>query len=110
MRSFAILLALVVHLNAISLGETLFNGNCTTCHEGTLVAKSAPTTEEINRVYKNEFKSKKEFVEFMATWVYDPDAKTALMPEAIRKYELMPILGLDKESLKIIAEYMYEME
>ena len=44
----------------------------------------------------------------MAQWVLKPDAKTTLMPEAVAKYELMPILGYDKESLEEIAHYLYD--
>jgi len=44
----------------------------------------------------------------MTKWVEKPDAKTALMPEAISQYGLMPELGFDRETLREIGLFLYE--
>ncbi|MCD8477969.1 MAG: cytochrome c [Sulfurospirillum sp.] len=107
MKQFFGLLCIATSLSATNLGETLFQGNCVTCHD-TKKANSAPSIKEIQIRYKQKLSTKEAFVSFMAQWVLKPDAKTALMPEAIAKYELMPILGYDKESLEEIAHYLYD--
>lgn len=90
--------------------ELLFNGNCVTCHGLNNLNKSAPTIQEIKQRYISAFPEKKDFVEYMSTWVYKPDANTSLMMDAIEKYELMPELAFDKTTLEEIAEYIYESE
>lgn len=107
MKQFFGLLCIATSLSATNLGETLFQGNCVTCHD-TKKANSAPSIKEIQIRYKQKLSTKEAFVSFMAQWVLKPDAKTTLMPEAIAKYELMPILGYDKESLEEIAHYLYD--
>ncbi len=93
---------------AAPLGETLFNGNCITCHTIS-VPNSAPSTKELQARYKKTYESKEAFVSAMATWIIKPNAKTALMPEAISKYGLMPELGYDKQTLEEIASYLYDV-
>jgi hypothetical protein len=46
----------------------------------------------------------------MVKWVQKPDAKTAIMPEAIAQYGLMPELGFDSDSLKEMALFVYEKQ
>jgi cytochrome c551/c552 len=89
------------------LGSLLFNGNCATCHH-LHKASSAPTITEIRRRYKEAFPQKELFIKQLATWVKHPKKETSIMHDAIEKYELMPELAFDKESLEIIAEYLYE--
>ena len=106
MKRFFGLICIAATLSAANFGETLFQGNCVTCHD-TKKSNSAPSIKEIQARYKQKFPTKEAFVSFMAQWVLKPDAKTALMPEAIQKHELMPILGYDKETLEEIANYLY---
>ncbi|ACZ12753.1 c-type cytochrome [Sulfurospirillum deleyianum] len=107
MKRFFGLIFITTTLSASNLGETLFQGNCVTCH-AIQKANSAPSIQAIQTRYKEKFPTKEDFVSFMAQWILKPNAKTALMPEAIAQYELMPILGYDKESLEEIARYLYD--
>jgi len=107
MTKFLLLCLSAFYLYGASSGETLFNGNCVACHTPS-DATAAPTSVEMQKTYKKAFATKEKFVEFMATWVGKPDAKTALMPEAIAKYALMPELGLDQATLKDIASFLYD--
>lgn len=107
MLKFFIPVLFYISLSAASLGETLFNGNCVTCHE-IHTTNSAPSIKEVKVRYHKAFDSKEKFVTFMVEWITKPDAKTALMPEAIKKHGLMPLLGYDKESLTEIATFLYE--
>ncbi len=107
MKIVLLLCGLSLTMYAISLGETLFNGNCVTCHKID-TPNSAPTIGEIQMRYKKALLTKEAFVTFMAKWVEKPDAKTALMPEAISQYGLMPELGFDHETLREIGLFLYE--
>ena len=99
----------IFNLTANDFGSLLFHGNCTTCHFETK-ALSAPSIIEIQEKYRTAFASKKDFVNYMSTWVLHPNKEGSLMLDAIKKYELMPELGYDLESLKTIAEYIYETD
>lgn len=90
--------------------ELLFNGNCVTCHSTNNLNKSAPTIIEIQKSYKNAFPNKKEFIEYMSTWVYNPKVETSIMSDSINKYSLMPNLAYDKDTLKEISTYIYEKD
>jgi cytochrome c551/c552 len=96
-----------VTLFAANLGETLFNGNCTSCHN-IITPNSAPSIQEIKQYYTKAFPQKDAFVLFMSEWVSSPDTKTAIMPHAIKKYGLMPELGYDKDTLTEISKYIFE--
>ncbi|MEA3497546.1 MAG: cytochrome C [Campylobacterota bacterium] len=89
--------------------ELLFNGNCVTCHFKNK-AVSAPSVEEFKQRYIAAFPLKEDFVLYMSTWVQYPKVETSLMDDAIKKYELMPELGFDLDSLKKISEYIYETD
>lgn len=91
------------------MGETLFNGNCVTCH-ALSVPNSAPSTKEIQTAYKKAFDTKEKFVTFMVDWIRKPNSKTAIMQDAVKKYELMPNLGYDRDSLQEIASFLYDVE
>jgi len=105
MKIVLLLCGLSLTMYAISLGETLFNGNCVTCHKID-IPNSAPTIGEIQTRYKKSLPTQEAFVAFIAKWVQKPDAKTALMPEAISQYGLMPELGFDNESLREIGLFL----
>jgi len=46
----------------------------------------------------------------MSAWVKNPNKKTSIMLGAVKKYELMPYLHYDLESLKEITAYIYETD
>lgn len=96
------------YLMADNYGRLLLYGNCITCHHETKNI-SAPSLQIIQQRYKEAFIDKKAFVEYMSTWVLNPDKKTSIMYDMIEKYELMPQLGYDKDTLEKISHYIYEM-
>lgn len=107
MKVILMLCGFTLYMYAVSVGETLFNGNCVTCHKVD-EPNSSPTIVEIQSRYKKSFSTRDDFVAFMIKWVQKPDRKTALMPESIVKYGLMPELGFEHETLKEIAHFLYE--
>ena len=109
MRKFVVMLILICNLEASGYNSLLFNGNCVTCHfEKESI--SAPSVIQLQARYKDAFPNRDEFIEYMSTWVQYPNAKTSIMHDAIKKYELMPELGYDLDTLKSIAEYIYDTD
>ena len=100
---------LFAQLNASDYGSLLFHGNCVTCHFETK-AVSAPSAIEIKERYTTAFSKKEDFVKYMSEWVKNPKEETSIMLDAIKKYELMPYLHYDLETLKEIADYIYETD
>ena len=104
-----ILLLVGVNLNAGSIGSLLFHGNCITCHFETK-DDSAPSIMRVRENYLRAFPNKKDFVDYMSKWVSHPNAEGSLMLDAIKKYELMPLLGYEESTLKIITAYIYDTD
>jgi len=87
--------------------KLLFYGNCIACH-GEVGKKSAPHFSEVKGYYLLKYPEKEEFVANMATWLSDPNEEKAQHKEAIKKYNLMPYLAIDLDTLTKIATYIYE--
>ncbi|MCW8838076.1 MAG: cytochrome C [Thiovulaceae bacterium] len=104
---FTPLVLISTNLLSFDMGALLFHGNCITCHFEHK-AVSAPSITEIQRRYKAVFPKKEDFVDYMTTWVVKPNAKTSIMLDAVKKYELMPELGYDEDTLRQISEYIFD--
>jgi hypothetical protein len=107
MRITFIVLLTIIYSYANSYNELLFNGNCVTCHFKNK-SVSAPSIAQIKQRYITAFPNKKDFVSYMSKWVLNPNQQTSLMTDSIEKYEIMPVLGFDLDSLEKIAIYIYE--
>jgi len=109
MKKLLVILCVVFNLEASGYNSLLFNGNCVTCHfEKESI--SAPSVIELQVRYKDAFPNRDDFIEYMSHWVQYPNAETSIMSDAIKKYELMPELGYDLDTLKSIAEYIYDTD
>ena len=94
-------------LMGANINETIFDGNCGSCH--TLKDRSsAPLITEIVQKYKNKYPKEKEFVNALSNWVFSPNKKFSLFPKAVNYYGLMPELGMDKDTLIGIGKYLFE--
>ncbi|WP_294966217.1 cytochrome C [Sulfurimonas sp.] len=65
---------------------------------------------QIRQSYLRAFPKKNDFVEYMSEWVKKPKEETSIMLHAVKKYELMPFLHFNMESLKEISVYIYETD
>jgi len=111
MKKIALLVTLFIVTGsyAESYGRLLLYGNCITCHHETK-SISAPSLQIIKQRYHEVFEDKKEFVNYMVDWVYKPSHEGSIMHDMIDKYELMPELGYDKDTLEKVATYLYELQ
>jgi len=109
MGKLLLFLLLSLNLFANSYGALLLNGNCTTCHHPQKNI-SAPSLGFLKKRYIEAFPKKEDFVHYMSTWVLKPKQETSIMVDMVKKYELMPELGYDSDTLEKIATYIYETE
>jgi len=109
MKKLLMIFIFTTILQADNYGALLLNGNCTTCH---YIDKSlsAPSLKVIKQRYIEAFPQKELFVNYMSTWVLHPKEETSIMLDMIEKYELMPELGYDIDTLEKIAEYIYNTD
>ena len=107
MKILIISFLFVYNLLADSYGSLLLHGNCTTCHH---IEKhiSAPSLKLVKQRYMEAFPKKEDFVDYMSKWVLKPKKETSLMVDMIEKYELMPELGYDLDTLEKIIIYIYD--
>ena len=87
----------------------LFYGNCVTCHHET-ESISAPSMEKVRRFYKNGFENRDDFIKYMSEFVIQPRVDNALMVEMVEKYQLMPLLGYEKDVVTDIVSYIYDTD
>lgn len=109
MRSAFFMIFIYTLSFADDASSLLFNGNCLTCHHETKTI-SAPSVLEFKDRYMKAFQTKEEFVSYMSKWVKNPQEKTSLMHDAIKKHGLMPELGFDMQTLIDISGYIYETD
>jgi len=102
--TISLLFVTLLHTNENRL---LFFGNCISCH-GEIRKPSAPPMLEIKGYYLAKYPNKKDFVEHLSKWVNKPNEETALVKYAVKKYNLMPLLSIDLDTLNKIATYIYE--
>lgn len=92
-------------------GKKLLETNCYICHSPTMGhddGRIAPPMEAIKRHYKTEGISKEQFIADMQEWIKKPSEDNTKMPGAIRNYGLMPYTPFPEETIKQIADYMYD--
>ena len=107
MKHFFILYTLSTVLLFSNENKLLFYGNCIACH-GELGKPSAPNLHEVKGYYLLAYPEKEAFVKNMAEWINNPNKKKSKLPEAVKKYNLMPYLAIDLDTLTKIATYIYE--
>lgn len=107
MKGILTIATLATFFYADGLARLYFEGNCITYHfENKDI--SAPSIQKVVTAYKQKYKDKKTFTKNMTEWILDPKQDTALMQEAILKYELVPKMAYDGYTLKQIANFLYE--
>ncbi|MCT4664565.1 MAG: DUF3365 domain-containing protein [Flavobacteriales bacterium] len=90
-------------------GEKLLKMKCNTCHIPTASKNGsiAPPMAYIKDVYKQKYPQEANFIQALSSFAKKPKAENSLMPEMVKKYNLMPPLGFSKKELEQIAFYIY---
>ena len=93
-------------------GEKLMETHCYTCHNPSTKKEDrmAPPMADIKKYYRNSSSSKKAFIKSVQTWIKNPDITSAKMPEAIKRFGLMPKQDYPEETIAQIADFIYDYD
>ena len=91
-------------------GKKLMEEKCYVCHSPKIAEEQliAPPMIAIKEAYN--FATEKEFTEKFIHFIQQPSKENALMPDAVKKYGVMPYQGYNKEDLALMASYIYNNE
>ena len=103
----SLIIFLIITISNADENRTLFFGNCIACH-GDFGKQSAPHLIEVKGYYMMKYPKKDDFIRELSSWVFKPNRDKALLKNEIKKYNLMPYLGIDLNTLQKIATYIYE--
>jgi hypothetical protein len=91
-------------------GKKLMEIHCYTCHSPTASQNNriGPPMIAIKKHYLNDDTTKEEFIAAIQTWIKNPNVSNAKMFGAIKRFGVMPKQEFPEETIKLIAEYMYD--
>ncbi len=87
-------------------GQQGFEIHCASCHADS-DQRLAPPVFAIKKHYQNEEIDESTFVELITQFVAEPQEQKSKMPGALKRFGLMPKLGLDEAQVRPIAAYIY---
>jgi cytochrome c553 len=95
-----------------SEGLALMKTNCFSCHspQRDFESRIAPPMIAIKRHYVTEGVSKKQFTKDLIAFMKKPSANTSKMPNAVKRFGVMPTMSFSDEQLKKIAAYIYDAD
>jgi cytochrome c len=89
-------------------GQAIFDRNCTACHAMNPPPKSAPPIVGVISRYHTKFQTKEEGVNHLVAYLKFPDAKSAVEPQAITRFGLMPPSTLSVAELRAVAGWIWD--
>ncbi len=97
--------------NEMNEGEMLTKKYCSACHkmEGNGdQSTNGPRLAAIQKHYKPMYQGKQEFSDSMISFLKAPTIAKVLMPGAVKKFNLMPIIPVPDEDFKKITDYIFD--
>lgn len=93
-------------------GKKLMETYCYVCHSPTASEEDrlAPPMVAIKKHYITNSTTKTEFIEVISDWIKDPTEDKARMYGAVRRFGVMVKMPYPEESIKQIADYMFDNE
>ena len=91
-------------------GKALYGQLCASCHTPNASVKIAPPIFAVVDHVRQAYPQREDFIAQIIEWVDEPKEEVALMPGAIRKFNLMPKLGYSQNDVKEIAEYLFDKD
>lgn len=70
--------------------------------------RTAPPIAAVRLHYIGTYSDEFTFVNAVADWVENPDKSKTMMRGAIRRFNLMPKIKIDRSDVEKIATYIYE--
>lgn len=98
-----------------SKGYELMSQKCFVCHfpkpdPAKMDQLMAPPMLRIQEHYKPSHPKKEDFIKSITDFTNNPSEEKTLMPGAVKKFNLMPMLIYDEEELYLIAEALYDID
>jgi mono/diheme cytochrome c family protein/nitrate reductase cytochrome c-type subunit len=93
-------------------GFAVLSQNCTTCHSPKEVNENpvAPNLRELQNSYFAGGAPSEDFVDNMTAFLLRPSTETAKMKDAVKKYGIMPNLGMSEAQYRAVATYLAEAD
>ena len=93
-------------------GKKLMETNCYVCHSVTAGEDNriAPPMIAIKKRYSVGNITKETFINSMQNWIKNPTEENAKMFGAVKRFGVMPKQSFPEETIKQIADYMFEFE
>jgi hypothetical protein len=104
-------LALTAPAQAEDSALKIFTETCLACHGESANAadRAAPPIFAAKNHY-SDLTNKEDFVAALSAYIQSPSEEAARMPGAIKKFGLMPDLGLDAETADKLAEFVWQTD
>ncbi|XMO87046.1 DUF3365 domain-containing protein [Algibacter sp. AS12] len=93
-------------------GKKLMETNCYVCHSTTAseANRIGPPMIAIKKHYIDNNTTKEAFIKSMQAWIKNPNKEDAKMYGAVKRFGVMPKQAYPEETIKNIAEYMYDFK
>ncbi len=93
-------------------GFRLIENNCFSCHSlnPSVENNIAPTMAAIKTAYLEGNTTYEQFTKDYIAFLNDPSVENSKMPEAIKRFNLMPKMSLSDDQISKIASYIYITE
>ena len=92
-------------------GEQLYKMHCSKCHGNSggmnMSKRVAPPIIAVRMHYIGTYADKDSFVMAVADWVENQDESNSLMRGAIRRFNIMPPISINRKDAEKIATYIY---
>ena len=97
---------------SLSEGFQLVESNCFSCHSpnASIENRIAPPMEAIKKHYITEDVSQEQFVNDLLSFLHDPTIEKSKMPNAVKRFNLMPKMDFSDTQIQNIAAYIYQTE
>lgn len=85
--------------------------NCFSCHSpkgGGPDARIAPPMAAVKQHYLDHHPDKEAFIQSMVDFLQHPSKEKSLMPGALAKFGLMPVMDFPEETVTAVATYIYD--
>lgn len=90
-------------------GKLLWEQRCSPCHSLEPPPKAAPPVRGIVMHYRPKHSDRESFAVAVSDFVHNTVTAEALLPQAKQRFGMMPPLPFDKEELKSIARWMWDV-
>lgn len=96
----------------MALGFSLMNTNCFSCHspDASMENRIAPPMAAIKKHYISNKTTEAQFVKELTAFIKNPSKENTKMPDAVKKFGVMPKMDFDEAQLKAIATYIYHTD